>query len=73
MLSGRTLYPDRVHVYAIGLRTRFRRITVREGVLIEGPAGWGEFSPFWDYDATESAACATARALPEPQTTGAAR
>jgi O-succinylbenzoate synthase len=45
-----------VHVYAIGLRTRFRRITVREGVLVQGDAGWGEFSPFWDYDAPESAA-----------------
>ncbi len=45
-----------MHVYAIPLRTRFRRITVREGVLLRGPAGWGEFSPFWDYDAAESAA-----------------
>jgi O-succinylbenzoate synthase len=45
-----------VHVYAIPLRTRFRRITVREGVLVPGDAGWGEFSPFWDYDAPESAA-----------------
>lgn len=45
-----------MHVYAIGLRTRFRRITVREGVLVQGDAGWGEFSPFWDYDAAESAA-----------------
>lgn len=45
-----------MHVYAIGLRTRFRRITVREGVLVRGDAGWGEFSPFWDYDAAESAA-----------------
>lgn len=61
-----------MHVYAIGLRTRFRRITVREGVLIEGPAGWGEFSPFWDYDAPESAAWwratreATEQGMPEP-------
>ena len=56
-----------MHVYAIGLRTRFRRITVREGVLIEGPAGWGEFSPFWDYDAAESAAWwrATRARLPQ--------
>jgi O-succinylbenzoate synthase len=23
-------------------------------VLVRGPAGWGEFSPFWDYDVTES-------------------
>ncbi|HSR25719.1 MAG TPA: o-succinylbenzoate synthase, partial [Candidatus Eisenbacteria bacterium] len=26
---------------------------VREGVLLRGPAGWGEFSPFWDYDVRE--------------------
>ncbi len=39
-----------VHVYAIGLRTRFRGIDVREGVLVRGPAGWGEFSPFLEYD-----------------------
>lgn len=37
------------HVYAVPMRTRFRGITVREGVLLRGPAGWGEFSPFWDY------------------------
>jgi O-succinylbenzoate synthase len=36
--------------YAIGMRTRFRRITVREGMLARGPAGWAEWSPFWDYD-----------------------
>ncbi|MFC5266172.1 o-succinylbenzoate synthase [Kribbella qitaiheensis] len=36
--------------YAIGLRNRFRGITVREGILFEGPAGWAEWSPFLDYD-----------------------
>jgi o-succinylbenzoate synthase len=41
-------------VYRIPLRTRFRGIDVRDGVLVRGPAGWGEFSPFWDYDAAES-------------------
>ncbi|PZF82847.1 o-succinylbenzoate synthase [Jiangella anatolica] len=41
-------------VYAIPLRTRFRGIAVREGMLIEGPAGWGEFCPFADYDDAES-------------------
>ena len=46
--------PD-LHVYSIPMRTRFRGITVREGVLVRGAAGWGEFSPFWDYDAAESA------------------
>jgi o-succinylbenzoate synthase len=42
------------HAYRIPLRTRFRGIDVRDGVLVRGPAGWGEFSPFWDYDASES-------------------
>ena len=46
--------PD-LHVYSIPMRTRFRGITVREGVLVRGAAGWGEFSPFWDYDDAESA------------------
>ena len=41
-------------VYAIPLRARFRGITVREGVLVHGPAGWGEFCPFADYSDTES-------------------
>jgi O-succinylbenzoate synthase len=42
--------------YAIALRTRFRGIVVREGMLLRGPAGWGEFAPFAEYDAAESAA-----------------
>jgi len=37
------------------MRTRFRGITVREGVLIEGAAGWGEWSPFLEYDAAVAA------------------
>jgi O-succinylbenzoate synthase len=41
-------------VYRVPLRTRFRGIDVRDGVLLRGPAGWGEFSPFWDYDVDES-------------------
>ena len=47
--------PPVPYVYSIPLRTRFRGITVREGVLLRGPAGWGEFCPFWGYDAVESA------------------
>jgi len=39
------------HVYSIPMRTRFRGITVREGMLLRGEAGWGEFSPFLEYDA----------------------
>jgi O-succinylbenzoate synthase len=38
-------------VYAIPLTTRFRGIEVREGMLLRGDAGWGEFSPFLEYDA----------------------
>ncbi|WP_067826350.1 o-succinylbenzoate synthase [Nocardia inohanensis] len=43
-------------VYAIPLRTRFRGITVREGMLIPGPVGWGEFCAFPEYDDREAAA-----------------
>src|ERR1039457_480378 len=44
-----------VRAFAIPMRTRFRGITVREGALIEGPAGWGEFSPFAEYGPRECA------------------
>jgi O-succinylbenzoate synthase len=46
---------DEVHVYAIPLRSRFRGITVREGVLLRGPRGWGEFCPFAEYADREAA------------------
>ncbi len=38
------------------MTTRFRGITERDGLLLHGPAGWSEFSPFWDYGPAESAA-----------------
>ncbi|WP_193609462.1 o-succinylbenzoate synthase [Nocardioides lijunqiniae] len=38
-------------VFSIPMRTRFRGITVREGLLLRGEAGWGEWSPFLEYDA----------------------
>lgn len=41
-------------VYSVGLRTRFRGLTTRDGVLIRGDAGWSEFSPFWDYSDEEA-------------------
>lgn len=41
--------------YSTPLRTRFRGIDTRDGMLVRGPAGWAEFSPFWNYDAAESA------------------
>lgn len=54
------------------MRHRFRRVDHREAVLIKGPSGWGEFSPFPDYQpevttrwlaSALEAACST---LPEP-------
>jgi O-succinylbenzoate synthase len=42
-------------VYAIPLKTRFRGILLREGVVFPGPAGWGEFCPFAEYDDAEAA------------------
>lgn len=53
---GRPVVPDDLHVYAVPLRTRFRGIDVREGVLVRGAVGWGEFSPFREYEDTEAAA-----------------
>ena len=50
--------------YSIGLKNKFRGITVREGMLFEGPAGWAEWSPFLDYD---DATCVSwLRACPMP-------
>lgn len=39
-----------IRVWSVPMTTRFRGITVREGVLLEGPGGWGEWSPFLEYD-----------------------
>lgn len=46
---------DRAHVVALPLAVKFRGITTREALLIDGPAGWGEFSPFVEYGPQESA------------------
>jgi O-succinylbenzoate synthase len=52
----------RTAVWSVPLRTRFRGITVREGLLLQGEGGgWGEWSPFLEYDDAEAApwlACA---------------
>lgn len=40
-----------LRVVSIPMRTRFRGVTVREATLIRGSAGWGEWSPFLEYDA----------------------
>ncbi|WP_139361277.1 MULTISPECIES: o-succinylbenzoate synthase [unclassified Mycobacterium] len=46
----------RLHVVALPMRVRFRGITTREVALIEGPAGWGEFGAFPEYDPPEASA-----------------
>ncbi|WP_330476280.1 o-succinylbenzoate synthase [Terrabacter sp. C0L_2] len=43
------------HVVSLPMRVRFRGVDVREALLIEGPSGWGEFSPFVEYADAESA------------------
>lgn len=43
-------------VYSLPMTTRFRGITVREGLLLEGPAGWGDFCPFPEYADPEARA-----------------
>ncbi|GAA4684040.1 o-succinylbenzoate synthase [Nocardioides nanhaiensis] len=50
-----------LRVLSIPMRTRFRGLEHREVALLEGPAGWGEWSPFLEYDAEVAApwlACA---------------
>ena len=46
---------DTLRVIALPMKTKFRGITVREVALIKGSHGWGEFSPFLEYDDAEAA------------------
>ena len=61
-----------LRAFAIPMPVKFRGTTVREGALLRGPAGWGEFSPFPEYGPAECArwlACALESAAcgwPEP-------
>lgn len=61
---------ERLHVVALPMRVRFRGITTRELALIEGPAGWGEFGAFVEYEPPEAAhwlaAAIEAAYLPPP-------
>jgi o-succinylbenzoate synthase len=52
---ARGLDPESAAIYSIPMATRFRGITVREGLLLAGPAGWGDFCPFAEYDDDVSA------------------
>ncbi len=46
---------DGAAVVAIPLVTRFRDTDAREAMLLRGPNGWTEFSPFPEYDDAEAA------------------
>ncbi|MFJ3958416.1 o-succinylbenzoate synthase [Arthrobacter sp. NPDC090010] len=41
-------------VVSLPLMVKFRGVTHREMVVFRGPAGWGEFGPFLEYDDVES-------------------
>lgn len=45
-----------MQVVAIPMTTKFRGLMVREAVLVRGPLGWAEFSPFVEYDDEEALA-----------------
>ena len=44
-----------MRVVALPTKTNFRGVSVREVALFKGEFGWGEFSPFLEYDADECA------------------
>ena len=43
-----------LQVLSLPTRTNFRSVTKREVALFQGPNGWGEFSPFLEYEAEEA-------------------
>jgi O-succinylbenzoate synthase len=51
---------DGAHVVALPLATRFRGIDTREAMLLRGPNGWTEFSPFPEYPDAEATSWLTA-------------
>ena len=46
---------ENARVFALPLRREFRGVTVREGLLFEGPSGWAEFAPFHDHSDAHAA------------------
>jgi len=56
---------DNALAFSIPALNRSGGTSIREGMLLEGPQGWGEFSPFADDDAAAWLTAAT-----EPGTVG---
>ena len=42
-------------MFEVALTTTFRGVRARQGILLHGPAGWGECAPFEEYGPAESA------------------
>ncbi len=65
---------DSLRVIALPMKTNFRGISIREVALIKGSHGWGEFSPFLEYDDAEAApwlaSAIEAATMPKPQLYG---
>lgn len=63
---------DAAVVVRLPMNVRFRGVVEREVLLLEGPAGWGEFSPFLEYGPAEASRWLAAgveaawRGWPEP-------
>lgn len=49
MTDGRLPEELELHPVRLPMRHRFRGLWHREAVLMRGPSGWGEFSPFREY------------------------
>ena len=62
---------ETLRVIALPMKTNFRCINVREVALFKGEYGWGEFSPFLEYDDAEAAhwlaSAVEAATTPRPQ------
>lgn len=45
---------EELWVYSLPLNVSFRGVTQRTGLLMRGPSGWGEASPFAEYEPAEA-------------------
>ncbi|MFJ4173303.1 o-succinylbenzoate synthase [Microbacterium sp. NPDC089696] len=45
---------DSARVVSLPMHMRFRGVDTREALLLEGPEGWAEFSPFLEYEDAEA-------------------
>ena len=53
-MPTRAALQDAAYVVRVPMNVRFRGLDARELLLLHGPAGWGEFGPFVEYDDAEA-------------------